>query len=233
VKLAYSELQGALEDFLLRYMKPATRVVDAEFERLSAIGQHADPELLQQMTVSLANPNPAIVKQACVALAAAKYTAAVPMLLTRLGEGNMLTGPALVWCLGEIGERSAVRPLEGVFARGAYQEDVIEAWVKLGDCDPLPYLATALVDGETRIRLYAAGAMSQLLSTLADRSEWAGLAPRLEGALSDIFPPVRILAAGALALLGRAFSSAELKLLVEATLKTEQLSPLEAFFTRR
>ncbi len=229
------ELMRALDTFLQKYFRSAPGR-DAELDRLVAAGRSATPELLEQSTHALGHPSPEVVVKACVVLGAGRFNEAVPVLLHRLGEGNLLTMSAIIWALGEIGDLRAVRPLEGLWARGMHREAIAEAFVKLGELDPVSYLALGLEDGDTRVRLYAAGALAALFERHAGTGaldEYAGVAPRLERALSDVFSPVRVLAAAALASLGRSFSRQEIKLLLEAGLEAQALSPLESFFMQR
>jgi HEAT repeat protein len=231
---SFEVFDGALEGFMKRYVRRAEEP-DPTFRELYAHGKRCERAFLEQSTHALNNPRPDIVAKACIVVGAGKFTEAVPVLVSKLFEGNVLVTGPLVWALGEIGDLRAILPLETLWARGLMRETIAEAFAKIGDLDPVSHLSTALDEKDTQARLYTVGTIAALLgANVARASEYEGLKPRLERIMQhDFFAPIRVLAASALAALGRGFSLAELRVLLEMQLQGESLSPRESFLLRR
>ena len=222
-------------DKLVEYSKKLPPFGNEKFAVLRAIGKSRQPYLIAGFTSLLDKPIPEVINSALIVLGYAKYIPALPAIKWVITQENMLTVPAAIWAIGEIGDNTGLDILIEAYKNNKYIHDVILAIGKIGYRHGLAYLCMTLRDsGDSALRYHA---VLGIFNTVVKNHEqkFDSLFPFLENSLQDIFPPIRAVSLTIIGLLGKTLTKAQIDEVfeIQSKIKDEDLTDMAKFFMRR
>ncbi len=228
-------LESETLDTLVEYSKKLPHSGNEKVAVLRAIGKSKQPYLIAGFTSLLDKPVPEVVNSALIVLGYAKYIPALPAIKWVITQENILTAPAAVWAIGEIGDNTGLDILIEAYKNNKYIHDVILAMGKIGDRQGLAYLCMTLRDsGDSALRYHAALGIFNTVVKNQDQ-KFDSLFPFLENSLQDIFPPIRAVSLTILGLLGKTLTKTQIAEVfeIQSHIKDEDITDMAKFFMRR
>jgi len=154
---------------------------------VDALGNIEAPEVPGLLRAALEDPEENVSAAAAEYLGRRHDTAAVPVLLRRLGEsGGWLTFGCLR-ALGEIGDPAAAPAVTALLGEPGLRKAALEALGRVGDGQAVPHLLEALFSRDRGLRRVAANAVHRILPRLGQGPAAATLAAGVRAQADDDF----------------------------------------------
>lgn len=154
---------------------------------VDALGNIEAPTVAVLLRTALADPEENVAAAAAEFIGRRRDTAAVPLLLRRLGErGGWLTFGCLR-ALGEIGDVAAAPAVTALLGEPGLRKTALEALGRVGDDRAVPHLLEALFSRDRGLRYVAALAVHRILPRLGSGADAATLAAGVRGRADDEF----------------------------------------------
>ncbi len=154
---------------------------------VDALGNIEAPPVSALLRAALEDPEENVAAAAAEYLGRRRDTAAVPVLLRRLGErGGWLTFGCLR-ALGEIGDAAAAPAVSALLGEPGLRKAALEALGRVGDDQAVPHLLEALFSGDRGLRRVAVRAVHRILPRLGRDTGAAALAAGVRARADDEF----------------------------------------------